>query len=79
MLNVSTKETLVCNTFVNVKFNGVLEFVRSVKIRGFDTFSRCKSQGGGYRVSNGSTLKLSSRRRLYGVYIHYAKGYHISD
>jgi hypothetical protein len=74
MLNVSAKETLVCDTFVNIKFNGVLEFVRSVKIRGFDTFSRCKSRGGGYRVSNGSTLKLSGRRRSYGVYIHYVKG-----
>jgi hypothetical protein len=38
MLYVSTKETLVCHTFVNVKFNGVLEFVGSVKIGGFDTF-----------------------------------------
>jgi hypothetical protein len=78
MLHVSIKETLVCDTLVNVKFNGVLEFVRSVKIRGFDTFSRCKSRGGGYCVSNGSTLKLSGRRRSYGVYIHYAKGYRVS-
>jgi hypothetical protein len=67
MLDVSTKETLLCDTFVNVKINGLLEFVRSVKIRGFDTFSRCKSRGGGYRVSYGSTLKLSGRRRYTGV------------
>jgi hypothetical protein len=45
MLHVSTKEILVCHTFVNFKFNGVLEFVGSVKIRGFDTFSKCKSRG----------------------------------
>jgi hypothetical protein len=32
MLHVSTKETLVCHTFVNVKFNGVLEFAGTVKI-----------------------------------------------
>ena len=55
-----------CHTFVSVKVNGVLEFLRSVKIRGFDTFSRCKSRGGGYRVSHGSTLKLSGRRRYTG-------------
>jgi hypothetical protein len=80
MLHVSTKETLVCHTFVNVKFNRVLEFARSVKIRGFDTFSKCKSQGGGYRVSYGSTLKLSGTRRSYGVYVHvhYVKAYRVS-
>jgi hypothetical protein len=38
MLHVSTKEALVCHTFVNVKFNWVLGFVGPVKIRGFDTF-----------------------------------------
>jgi hypothetical protein len=53
------QRTLVCHTFVNVKCNGVSEFLGSVKIRGFDTFSRCKSRGGGYRVSHGSTLKMS--------------------
>jgi hypothetical protein len=73
MLHVSTKETLVCENFFNVKLNGILEFVGSVKIRGFDTFSKFKSRGGGYRVSNGSTLKLSGRRRSYGVYIHYVR------
>jgi hypothetical protein len=79
MLHVSAKEILVCHTFVNSKFNGVLEFDGSVKIRGFDTFSKCKSQGGGYHVSNGNTLKLSNRRRSYGVYIHYVKGYRIRN
>jgi hypothetical protein len=48
------------------KLMGILEFVRSVKIRGFDTFSRCKSRVGGYRVSHGSTLNLSGRRRYTG-------------
>ena len=50
-------------------FNGVLMFAGTVKIVGFDTFSRCKSKKGGYRVSYGSTLKLSGRRRLNGIYI----------
>jgi len=39
------------------------------KIRGYDTFWKCNSRGGVYRVSHGSTLKMSSRTRLYGVYI----------
>ena len=51
------------------------EVAGTVKIRGFDTFSRCKSREGVYRVSYGSTLKLSGRRRLYGVYIRYVKRY----
>jgi len=34
-----------------------LKFAGTVKIRGFDTFSKCKSRGGGYRVSYGSPLK----------------------
>jgi len=55
--------------FVNVNFNGILKFARTVKIRGFDTFSECKSRGGGYRVSYGLTLKMSSRTRLFGVYM----------
>jgi len=46
-----------------------LKSAGTVKIRGFDTFSKCKSWGGGYRVSHGSPLKISSRTRLYGVYI----------
>jgi hypothetical protein len=41
----------VCHTFVNFRLNGVLEFAGTVKIRGFDPFSKCKSRGGGYRVS----------------------------
>jgi len=64
-----TKEISSCYVFVNVKFNGVLKFAGTSKIRGFDTFSKCKSQGGGYHVSYGSPLKNSSRARLYGGYI----------
>jgi len=30
---------------------------------------KCKSRGGGYRVSQGSPLKSSSRTRLYRGYI----------
>ena len=40
--------------FVNVKFNGVLNFAGTVKIRGFETFSKRKSRGGGYCVGHGS-------------------------
>jgi len=46
-----------------------LKFAGTVKIRGFDNFSKCKSRGGGYRVSHGSPIKMSNRTRLYGGYI----------
>ena len=62
MLHVSTKGILDCYAFVSVKFNGVLDFAGTVRIRGFDTFSRCKSRGIGYCVCYSSTLKLSGRR-----------------
>jgi len=39
------------------------------KIQGFDTFAKCKSLGDGYRVIEGSPLKLSSRTRLCRVYM----------
>ena len=69
MRQVFAKENSSCYVFVNVKIKGVLKFAGTVKIRGFDTFSKCKSRAGGYRVSYGSTLKLSSRARFYGGYI----------
>ena len=47
----------------------------TAKIRGFDTFSECKSRGGVHRVSHGSPLKMSSRTRLYGGYICQVKRY----
>jgi hypothetical protein len=62
------KGNSTCYILVNVKFNGILKFAGTVQIQGFDTFPECKSRGGGCRVSYGSTLKLSSRMRLFGVY-----------
>jgi hypothetical protein len=44
-MHISTKGILDCHTFVSVKFSRVLKFVGTVKIRGFDSFSRCKSRG----------------------------------
>jgi hypothetical protein len=38
VLHVSKKGILVCYTFVCVRFNGVLKFAGTVKIRGFDIF-----------------------------------------
>jgi len=67
-LNAFTKWILVCYAFVSIKFNGIFKFSGTVKIREFDTCSRCKSRDGGYRVSYGSTLKLSGGTHLYGVY-----------
>jgi hypothetical protein len=64
-----TKENSTYYVFVNVKFNGILKLARTVKIRGFDIFSECKSRGGGYRVTYARTLKISSRTRLFGVYM----------
>jgi hypothetical protein len=46
---------------------GLFKFAGTVKIRGFETVSICKSREGGYRVNYGNTLKLAGRRRLYGV------------
>jgi len=60
---------------IHVNIKGGLKFAWKVKIRVFDTFSRCKSREVGYCVSHRSKLKLSSRRRLYGVCIYYVKGY----
>jgi hypothetical protein len=40
---------------------GILEPARRVKIREFDSFSRCKSRGGGYCVSYAITLKMTSK------------------
>ena len=51
LLNVFTKEILVCYAFVNVRINGAFKCAGTVKIRGFDTFLRCKLRGGGYRVN----------------------------
>jgi hypothetical protein len=64
------REMLLVTYFVNVKVNGVLKPIQTVKIRGFDTFLKCKSRGGGYRVSHGRTLKMSSSTLLYGGYIN---------
>jgi len=50
--------------FVNVKFNGGLKSGGTAKIGGLDTFSKCKSRGGGNRVSHGSPLKMSCRTGL---------------
>jgi len=46
-----------------------LKSAGTAKFRGFDSFSKGKSRGGGYRVSHRSQLKMSSRTRLYGGYI----------
>jgi len=46
-----------------------LTSAETAKIQGFDTFSKCKSREGGYRVSHGSPLKMSSRTRLHGGYM----------
>jgi len=70
-----TKENSSCYVFVNVKFNGVLKSAGTAKIRGFDTFSKCKSRGGGYRVSHSSPLKMPCRTCLYRGYICYVKRY----
>lgn len=79
MLHISTKKILICHTFVNVKFKGVLDLAGAVKIWGLDTFSRCKSRWGGYCVNYGSTLKLTGKGHLYRVYIYSIKGYHVSN
>ena len=69
MRKAVTKEDSSCYIFVNVKFNGVLKSAGTAKIRGFDTFSKCKSLGGGYRFGHGRPLKMSIRTRLCGGYI----------
>jgi hypothetical protein len=59
-------------------FNGVLKFAGAIKIQGFDSVARCKSRDCGYHGSYSSTVKLSSRRHLHGVYTYYVKGHHVS-
>jgi len=54
-----------------------LKSAATVKFRGFDTFSKCKSREGVYRVSHGSPLQISSTRHLYGCYICYFKRYRV--
>jgi hypothetical protein len=49
---------------------GFLKFAGTVKIRGFDTFWRCKSREVEYRVSYGSTLNYT----LIRVYTDRVKG-----
>jgi hypothetical protein len=66
MRKVFMKENSSCQAFINVKFNEVLKFSRTFKIRWFDTFAISKSREGGYRIGYGHPLKLSSRRRLHG-------------
>jgi hypothetical protein len=39
MWKVFTKENSCCQAFINVKFNEVLKFSGTFKIRGFDTFA----------------------------------------
>ena len=75
MKHVFTEGILACWAFVNDKFNGVLKFAGTVKIRGLDTASTCKSRGSRCRISYGSTLKLSGRRRSNGVHKYYVNGY----
>ena len=70
---LTSKGNCTCYVFVNVKFNGGLKFAGTVKIRGFETFSKCKSRRCGYRVSHGSPLKMSSITLLYWGYICYVK------
>jgi len=55
-----------------------LKSAGTAKIGGFDTFSKCKSRGGGYHIRYGSPLKMCSRRCLYGGYICYVKRYRAS-
>jgi hypothetical protein len=69
MLDVITKGVLVCYTSVIVIFNGALKFAGAVYIRVFVNYSFCKSRGGGYGVTNASTLKLSGRQSSYRVCI----------
>jgi hypothetical protein len=45
MLHVSTKDTSVGHTFVNVKFNEVLEFVASSKFEGLTLFRNVNHEG----------------------------------
>jgi hypothetical protein len=63
MRKVFTKDNYSCQAFFSVKFNEILEFSGTVKIREFDTFGRSKSREGGCRISYGRPLNLSSKRR----------------
>jgi hypothetical protein len=57
-----TKENSSCQAFINVKFNEILKFSGSIKIRSLDIFAVYKSRDGGHHISYGLPLKFSSRR-----------------
>jgi len=50
------------------KLMGFWSLLRQSKFEGL-TLWKCKSRGGGYCVSYGRPLKMSSRTRVYGGYI----------
>jgi hypothetical protein len=62
MWTVVTKENSSCRESVSVKINGILKFLEHLKIGKLTVRSHRNSRGGGYRVSYGRTLKLSSRQ-----------------
>jgi len=62
-----------CYVFVNVKLMGFWRLRAHSEFGSLTGFARCKSRGGVYRVSYGTTLKLTSKTRAYGVYICYGK------
>jgi hypothetical protein len=60
----SYKEEAACKTSVSVKINGVSKFLEHSKFGGLTASGTFKSFGGGYHVSHGDTLKLSSKHNL---------------
>jgi hypothetical protein len=61
----ATKENSTCWESLNVKINGFLDFLEYSKFGKLTVRSHRKSQGDGYRVSYGPTLKLSSKREYW--------------
>jgi hypothetical protein len=64
MRGMVTKEEAACKTSVSVKINGILKFLEHSKFGRLTAFGTFKSFGGGYRVSHGSPLPMSSNQSV---------------
>jgi hypothetical protein len=64
MRRIVTKRKDACKTSVSVKINGSFKFLEHSKFEGLTAFGTFKSCGGGYRVSHGSPLPMSSNQTV---------------
>jgi hypothetical protein len=64
MRGMVTKEEAACNTSVSFKINVISKFLEHSKFGWLTASGTFKSFGGGYRVSHGSPLLISSNQTV---------------